>query len=189
MIDKIFWDIDETLIHTVINTFFEVEGTATDVYEYYLLDSMAVYRTFVRKYAKNVIDFSRELIGFNNVYILTTSTSEYANNINKLAGWNFPENQIFTRETIASHKVNTGYNDYCMPTLCNIASRNNVLIDNLSPRYNEAKMTLIGIKQDRYLNVRDYYGVEFPSDAFEEQIKKFLTEKNNEVATEETVAS
>ena len=56
------------------------------------------------------------------------------------------------------------------------ASKNNVLIDNLPIDYNQSKIDFIGIfkSSDNYLNVKNYYGVNYPDDAFERDVKDFL---------------
>jgi hypothetical protein len=65
------------------------------------------------------------------------------------------------------------------PTL---ADSNNVIVDNLPPRYNESKMAYIGIKQNQYLQVRDYYGTtdDETENAFYEQVIGFLQQKYQE---------
>ena len=158
MIKRIFFDIDETLIHTSIRPF--EEGVK---YEHFVLpDDSTNYYTIIRPCAKALIDFSRDLIGADNVYILTTSTKDYANRINELAGWGFETDHIIAREDIASHSFPNAYSG--MATCAHaIAHKDNVLIDNLPSRYNESKTSLIGIGttvETNYKQIRDYYGVD-----------------------------
>ena len=54
-------------------------------------------------------------------------------------------------------------------------NKNNVLIDNLTPRHNEEKMMILGINCDNYCKVPDYYGA--ASEQFEEIITDFLNER------------
>jgi hypothetical protein len=174
MIKRIFWDIDETLIHTSLYPF--EDGTACK--QFMLPDSPIIYYTIIRPCSKALIEYSRDLVGKDNVYILTTSTHDYANEINQLAGWEFDMNHILTREVIDEHRYATAYGS---STSCQhkLADKNNVLIDNLPPRCNENKMILIGIKSDRYLQIRDYYGVDFSDETFQEDVMEFLKSKQN----------
>lgn len=175
MIEKIFWDIDETLIHTSIRPF--EKGTK---YEHFVLpDDSTDYYTIIRSCSHKLIEYSRNLVGKDNVFILTSSTHDYANEVNRLAGWGFETDRIITREDIDNHRYATAYgSSTTVPH--KLANTNNVLIDNLPPRYNEAKMILIGIKVDNYLQIRDYYGVNFSDETFEEDVMEFLTDKMSE---------
>lgn len=169
MINKIFWDIDETLIHTEL---------WPPNQEHVILElSDANYYTMIRPCSKALIEFSRELVGFDNVYILTTATTDYAREVNRLAGWEFAYDHIIAREEISNHKFNLAYGGEGVMRH-KVADRNNVLIDNLPARYNAKKIDLIGITEDRYFQIADYYGVNFPRDTFETDVKNFLLNKN-----------
>lgn len=172
MIKNIFLDIDETLIYTYPYKF--NEDFRTDEITLSFSDMSRDLYTYVRPCASKVIDAARALVGFDNVYILTTSIREYAEQVNSRAGWGFKNESIFTRENLRDalqHGIVTPH-----PTL---ADSNNVIVDNLPPRYNESKMTYIGIKQNQYLQVRDYYGTTDPEteNAFYEQVIGFLQQK------------
>lgn len=174
MIKRIFWDIDETLIHTEISPFGEgyndVKFTLEDDEHYY---------TIIRPCSHSLIAFSRELVGAENVFILTTSTHDYANEINRIAGWNFDTRQILTREYIRSHAVLGAYGG-TYTGRCEFAHRDNVLIDNLPPRQNTSKIELIGLETlNRYFKITDYYGVDFADDPFEEDVREFLLNTHN----------
>lgn len=169
MINKIFWDIDETLIHT--------ELYKPNQSHVVLSLSDRNYYTIIRPCSKRLVEFSRNLVGGENVFILTTATRDYAHEVNRLAGWEFPHNQILAREDINNYRYKLAYGgEGVLPF--SVANRDNVLIDNLSPRSNPTKMDLIGITEDRYLKIEDYYGVDFPNDPFEDQVMKFLNEKH-----------
>jgi hypothetical protein len=174
MIKNIFWDIDETLIHTETRSFgrgyndvkFELDG-----FPYY---------TVIRPCSNSLIEFSREMVGKDNVYILTTATTDYAREINRIAGWNFEHDHIIAREDISNHKYTLPYGGKSI-SRHKVADVNNVLIDNLPIRDNYDKVDLIGIvDRDRYFKIRDYYGVNFPNDSFDSDVREFLTQKNNE---------
>jgi hypothetical protein len=176
MINKIFWDIDETLIHTSLH-----EPDQKHI-SFALEDDLSMYYTIIRPCSHRLIEFSRELVGADNVHILTTATRDYAQEVNRQAGWGFKNEDIFTREDLEYHTTKlAGIYGESDPHI--YAHKNNVLIDNLSPRENWRKVTFIGIPNDyhtNYLQVRDYYGVDFPDDLFEADVKKFLTQRFNE---------
>ena len=174
MINKIFWVIDETLIHTLFN-----EKTTQPHISFKLQNDKAAYNTIVRECAQSVIDFSREIVGAENVYILTAATHDYAFTINNRAGWGFGEHQIIARDEIARHKTSTAYGGSCVLASI-LAHRDNVLIDNLPWRYNTDKMDLIGIRQDRYIKIDEYYGVEFEHSYFEEYVKEAIVSAHKE---------
>jgi hypothetical protein len=180
MINKLFWDIDETLIHTLFN-----EKTTQPHISFKLPNDTATYNTIVRDCAQSVIDFSREIVGAENVYILTAATHDYAWTINNRTGWGFGEHQIIARDEIARHKTSTAYGGSCVLAGM-FAHRDNILIDNLPWRYNTDKMSLIGIRQDRYVKIEDYYGVDFEGCNFEEYVKEAIVSAHKEKAFSET---
>ena len=170
MIKNIFLDIDETLIHSSCDK----PGFRNDYLTLKFVEGRDLY-TLVRPCADKAIQYAKNLVGFENVYILTTSTREYAEQVNWGAGWGFKNESIFTREDLRDalqHGIVTPH-----PTL---ADSNNVIVDNLPPRYNDTKMAYIGIDLTRYLHVRDYYGTTDPKteNAFYEQVTNFLQQKN-----------
>lgn len=176
MINKIFWDIDETLIHTLL------DDPKQDHVAFSLGDSYTYY-TIIRPCSHELIRFSRELVGEENVHILTTATRDYAEKVNELAGWGFDPNDIFAREDQEASMVwvSTAYGGrYGSIIPHEYANPNNVLIDNLPRRQNEGKIQFIGIQKTQdtnYLKIDDYYGVNFPEDPFEEDVKEFLIER------------
>lgn len=170
MIKYLFLDIDETLIHSIL---LKEEGFHTIEFE--LSDGIKYY-TKIRPCAKDLIEYSNNLVGKDNVYILTTSTRDYANTINKLAGWGLESDHIITREDISNHQYPMAYSGTATYPH-KLADKNNVLVDNLPPRYNWSKIALIGIEDSypsRYLQIYDYYGVDYPDDSFENDVKEFL---------------
>ena len=173
MIKNIFLDIDETLIHSAYYKF--DKNIRNDAITLSFFDMSPNVYTYVRPCAAKVIAAARALVGRDNVYILTTSTCEYAKQVNEGAGWNFKNESIFTREDLRDayqHGVTTPHHT--------LADPNNVIVDNLPPRYNFTKMAYIGIDQTRYLQVRDYFGAtdhETESD-FYEQVTDFLEQKH-----------
>ena len=174
MINRIFWDIDETLIFTSINNKQEQE------FLNFIMDAdLNHYYTIVRPCAKRLIDFSRTLVGQDKVHILTSSSREYAQEINRLADFGFNKEDIFSREDLEDHTMIAlygalSYNPHIY------ANKNNVLIDNLPIRANQSKVDFIGIFNtlDNYLNINNYYGVNYPHDTFEQDVKDFLLAKH-----------
>jgi len=172
MIKNIFLDIDETLIYT--HSYKINEDFRNDEIALVFSNSPDLY-TYVRPCASKVIDAARALVGFDNVYILTTSIREYAEQVNASAGWGFRNESIFTRENLRDayqHGIVIPH-----PTL---SDPNNVIVDNLPPRYNETKMSYIGIDLTRYLHVRDYYGTtdHETESVFYEKVINFLQQKS-----------
>jgi hypothetical protein len=176
MINRIFWDIDETLIHTTLRK-------PNQKHVSFSLDD-GMYYTFIRPCSKALIDFSRELVGADRVHILTTATRDYAREVNRLADWGFKNEDIFSREEIAKHFRSFpaawgGYHNECDPHI--YAHKDNVIIDNLRPRENERKIAFIGINstyETNYLKINDYYGVEYKDSDFEQEVKEFLLARN-----------
>jgi len=170
MINRIFWDIDETLIFTSVNN-----KPAQECSSFMMDADLNHYYTIIRPCAKSLIDFSRSLVGQDKVHILTSSSKEYAQEINRIGDFGFDKEDIFSREDVDSHTMFTAYGGVAYnPHI--YASKNNVLIDNLPIDYNQSKIDFIGIfkSSDNYLNVKNYYGVNYPDDAFERDVKDFL---------------
>ena len=178
MINKIYFDADETMIHTLWD-----EPNQNHV-QFSLGDGFT-YHTIIRPCSHALIHFSRELVGKENVHILTTATRDYAEKVNELAGWDFDPKDIFAREDQEAARVwvSTAYGGrYGAITPHEYANPNNVLIDNLHPRNNESKIQFIGINdtfRNNYLKIEDYYGVNLPEDPFEEDVREFLIERHN----------
>jgi hypothetical protein len=173
MIDRIFWDIDETLIHTEMRSFGEGYNDVE-----FKLDGVSYY-TKIRPCSSDLVTFSRNLVGADNVYILTTATRAYAHEINRIAGWSFEHNHIFSREDLHEHRRSTAYGGTATVAHSHVSSQKNVLIDNLPPRDNRNKMSFIGISLPRYLKIEDYYGVDFPDCTFVSDVKEFLLKLHN----------
>ena len=123
-IENIFWDLDECLIHTGF-------GDPEQKHINFTLEGSQInYYTILRPCALELIEFSRKLVGHENVYILTTAIEEYANKINELAGWGFEKDHIFSREDMQRNWYSTAYGGGATAP-CIVAHVNNVLIDNL----------------------------------------------------------
>ena len=172
MIKNIFFDLDECLIHTQVD-----EDPEQYCLKFTLGEDLNNYYTLVHPRANFLVDYARKRTRFENVFILTTSTKDYASKINELAGFGFPEENILGRETLKKHHFPTAYGGSATIPMKGIANKDNILIDNLPWNVNFSKISLIGITTDRYLHVRDYYGVNYPDDIFEKRVTEFIDEK------------
>lgn len=174
MINRIYWDIDETLIHTMMRP------PEQKHISFSLEDGL--YYTMIRPCAKRLIEFSRELVGEDRVHILTAATRDYTLEINRQADWGFKAEDIFAREDMNKHTLSRSaiYGSFMYEVNPHIyAHKNNVLIDNLPARENDIKTSFIGIDpRTNYLMVNDYYGVNNFEDDFIKEVKEFLIEKH-----------
>ena len=172
MIKRIFQDLDECILHTSVNR----DPEQTHV-EFVLGEDVHTYRTIIRPCAKKLFAYYNDLVGKENVYILTTATREYAEALNRLGEFGLDYAHIFTREDIQQYSISFGYGGkgtMKMP----IADKNNVLIDNLPPRYNCVKMDMMGIVTKNYHQTPEYYGNNLNDEDFFENIKKFLKDRS-----------
>lgn len=171
MINCVFWDLDETLIHSM-------EESNNGNYDFSIhLDSGSwssteTYYVKVRKDSKDVIDYSRKLVGHKNVFILTAATYDYALDICTKADFGFNIEQIISREQIKF---------FVRPQQSKYRNKNNVLIDNLPVYHNRDKLRVIGIGNDRYLHIEDYYGVDSSDDTFKQDCIEFLDSVHKEL--------
>jgi hypothetical protein len=180
MINRIYFDIDESLIFT----------TMRDPNQEHIVLALddALYYTIVRPCAKTLIDFARDLVGADRVHILTTATRDYAREVNRLADWGFENSNIFSREDLSKYSVRfpLAYGASHEERSSHFyAHKNNVIIDNLPPRENQNKIAFIGINdtyQDNYFRINDYYGVEYADSNFEQEVKEFLISRNKSTA-------
>ena len=152
MIKRIFQDLDECILHTTVNN----DPGQTHV-EFMLPEDVHTYRTIIRPCAKQLFAYYNDLIGKENVYILTTATREYAEALNRLGEFGLDYAHIFTREDIQQYKISFGYGGEGVMKMP-IADKDNVLIDNLPPRYNCDKMDMMGIVTKNYHQTPEYYG-------------------------------
>jgi hypothetical protein len=164
---NVFIDLDETLVSSI---YCSSEKRRNDyIANYILLDSCSFvlaedsgwYVSFLRPIALQLINFCENLVGEDNVYILTASVEDYAKAINKGLGLGFKENQIYSREHI-HYSSATG--DY----VPKFKGANNILIDNLQYRdhcqlmFGGSKVRFLdGLPREKYIQVNqfevDYY--------------------------------
>ena len=178
MIKRIFQDIDECILHTVINTHPHetyVEFTLPG----YDDGTLHTYRTIIRPCAKELFEYYNSVVGKENVYILTSATRDYAETLNRLGEFGLDNDHIFSREDISKHSHSSAWSwsgeshQMAHP----LADKDNVLIDNLPQRYNTSKIDFMNIAFDNYHQTPEYYGVNYTDDPFFDNIKKFIQER------------
>ncbi len=176
---KIFWDIDETLINSRLAPSKRYKHSIE-----FRLRSGEEFYTCVRPCSKALIEYSRSLVGDENVHILTAAAFDYAKKISSMAAWGFSDENIFSRETMHKYSIEIPslYGSSRVVSPHPYENKNNVLIDNLLPSWNDEKTTLMGINpQTHYLKVEDYMGDNSDEDIFADIVKHFLSERYKEV--------
>lgn len=155
-VDNIFLDFDETLAHTL---FGNDEKHAEDLlYDYgevfmgekYELSRCGWHVTFKRPLTNHLIQFCRELVGHENVYILTTGIREYIIKCNEVLNMGFnPDTHLFAREDI---KKNT------LTPHPNFINCNNILVDNLEfMDHRDSKVKFLdNLQRSKYVQVEDF---------------------------------
>ena len=181
MIKRIFQDLDECILHTTVNNDpnqSHVKFTLSEELHDVNLhgEDLTTYHTIIRPCAKELFAYYNDLVGKENVYILTTSIRGYAEALNRLGEFGLDYAHIFTREDIQQHKIHFGNRGEGMMKLP-IADKDNVLIDNLPPRYNDYKMDMMGIVTKNYHQTPEYFGNNLNDEDFFENIKKFLKDR------------
>lgn len=168
MIERIFQDLDECILHTFVN---DVPYDGMKYVEFELGADMHIYRALIRPCAKKLFEYYNSVVGKDNVYILTSATYDYATELNRLGEFGLDADHIFSREDIQQYNVSWRFGDK-KPLA--IAGPNNVLIDNLPPYINKEKMCMMGITKENYHQTPEYYGNNIGERYFMEDIKEFI---------------
>lgn len=183
MIKRIFQDLDECILHTLVNTI-----PTQDYVEFTLGEDKHTYRSIIRPCAKKLFAYYNKIVGKENVYILTTATRDYAEALNRLGEFGLDADHILTREDIAKYSHKSAWSTDSTTIEHPLADKDNILIDNLQWKYNMSKLLFLGIDVDNYYQTSEYYGVSFcddPKEAnFLKDIKKFINKRRNSVATD-----
>ena len=173
MIKRIFQDLDECILHTIVN---KMPYEGEKYVEFILSEDMHTYRTLIRPCAKELFEYYNSIVGKENVYILTSATRDYAETLNRLGEFGLDNDHIYTREDIQQYSISHGYGgEGTLPMP--IADKDNVLIDNLPPRYNCNKMDMMGIVTKNYHQTPEYYGSNFHEQDFLDDIKEFIKKR------------
>lgn len=164
-LNKFFFDLDSTLIHSLYD---EPEQ------EHIFFTVSNDFYTIIHPQAVSTINYVRQLLGKDNVYILTAAIREYADRVNELAGFGFDEDHIFAREDMENNEAYGAYGGKHIISHA-LANKGNMIVDNLPFHHNLDKIQFMGISRENYLNVPDYFGVN-TTDAlkFEQRVKDFL---------------
>jgi hypothetical protein len=170
MIKRIFQDLDECILHTMVNN---IPKEGEQYVEFILSESMHTYRALIRPCAKALFEYYNSVVGKENVYILTTATRDYAEELNRLGGFGLDNDHIFTREDIQQYSVSIGYDGQGV-VVTPIADKDNILIDNLPPLYNSDKVNMMGIRTINYHQTPEYYGNNSNDQSFFEGVKEFI---------------
>lgn len=173
MIKNIFFDLDEVLIHSMS---YDPEQKHVFIY----IDEDEEYYTIVRPCAKSVIEYARALVGKDKVFLFTSSAQEYVSKINDLCDFGFDEKNIIHREDLKKCMVESAGGWTASYIRHSLADPKNVLIDNLPPCFNHCKVVMLGLDQEpnNYFQVKDYVGVNYPDDTFEDDVKSWLEKKH-----------
>lgn len=176
MINNIYFDLDECLLHTSVDTDPGQNCFQQKLMEWSVKEKRDVLKTFytiIRPCAKELFDFAWNIVGEEHVYILTDSVFDYASGINNAMGFVDPC-RLLTREDLNRHQVSGAYGGlYSLKH--ETAHPLNLLIDDIPPRYNERKTGFLGIMDpERYHLVRAYWGVNFPDEPFQKQVEDFI---------------
>jgi len=168
---RVFFDLDETLIHTEVHSY----DDRCEKIELYDGD----YHFRIKPDALDAIRGAMELVGKENVFILTIATRAYAEAILKIAKFGIPMDRVFAREDIANQSVSTGYCATSIVPHKDLCDTRNILIDNRKSGENYEKIAFLdmNMKVSNYMKVRDYFGVDFPGDSFADDVIEFINER------------
>ena len=179
MIHNIFFDLDETLIHTSLIKPAYAHVEFKFLHDYFS-PKIETFYTMFRPCANSVIKFARELVGKDRVYILTAAPKDYAIKMNESGNFGFDEDHIYSKEDIGKTRIHLAYGSHSVLANEKIAHKDNVLIDNMYPYCQLEKIAYIGMHNhaENYLQVTDYIGSDLFEDEFEDEVKQFLLERN-----------
>ena len=155
MINRIFLDLDQTLIHSL---YVDKEETAENFKSWYKcfdhIDftlnnySEERYITFLRPSTFKLINECENLVGEENVFICTAATIEYACAINKGLGLGFPVERIYARDDLI----------YDCPKF---EESNNILVDDhdfyfhLTNRF-APKIKFLHLKEENMIHIDEF---------------------------------
>ena len=167
-IKNILLDLDETLIHTQIvgNKYFIDENEAFNI-QFRLNNDPLYYLTWIRKEAQKVIDFSREVVGYDNVFLFTRGASDYAAGVNEHAKFGFTNEQILWREKWSELESFSRWEKF---------DADNILVDNEKYVDNMEKIVFSGVAATNYLNCRNFFGAHF-QDFFGDEVIDFIKKR------------
>lgn len=143
----IIFDLDETLIHSrFITKNKSIETIKSLCNDEYLtaIELHPRYCTFLRPIAFEMLKFSRNLVGKDNVYIATISMGDYATDICTKA-FGFKPNKIFAREELCE-----------MGKIRALNNTRNIIVDNTNFTHNYIKTEFFSVPSCRYIQCPDF---------------------------------
>ncbi len=155
--NKLFWDLDETMVHTLVADNEDHADKLIDMYgEHWKGTKIKIrhdgwYVSFLRNSTQKLLEFSRELLGKDNVYMLSVGTLDYIAWANVLIGLGFdPNTNLFGREDIQRVETCPKFKDTF-----------NVLIDNENYHYHSCgsrgKVQFLGnIPEEQLIQVKEF---------------------------------
>jgi hypothetical protein len=154
---SIYFDLDETLIHAqhVHSDSDILEQRTRITLQHPIADRTESYDSILRPHANTMLEFCREL---GEVKLLTTANRQYALEHNNAFNLGFNPEQIIAREDYLS-KTQLAYG-----SIYQVAKENTdasaFLIDNLHPDEDapRLKRQYLGIKEDQYIQIREFSG-------------------------------
>lgn len=161
----IYFDLDETLISTDVQTF----TTHIKTGERYLnlaYNAMVNYEVTLREGAVDILNYAKKL---GDIKILTVADEEYAHDI--ISHFKFPveKSDVYCRQDI-----------YLNRGVCQLNNPGDriLLIDNLPIKDNQDKVKFLGGNVD-YYNIEPYYGFDDkPEKEVFPKLKKWLMKQN-----------
>jgi hypothetical protein len=143
-------DFDETLAHSMYCRDSEDAQNLKDLYHFFPSVTLNLgdgeqYISFLRSFSRDLIEFCRNLVGFENVYICSVGARDYVTTANLKFGLGFPENQINAREDMVNKKF--------------AGDGINILIDNYHHNYHWGnKVPFLGLDDpDLLIKVDHFY--------------------------------
>lgn len=173
---SIYLDLDETLVHAknvsgnlgvlqerVRITLTEPKGEREEHYD-----------TLLRPHAQQMLEFCR---GIGDVKLLTTANRQYALKHNDAFNLGFNPDQIIAREDYIL-RTRLAYGSV-YDTLKDNSDPSAFLIDNLPPSDDSPKLKIkfLGIKEDQYIQIREFSGKD--PDFFAQELKEIFNKLEN----------
>lgn len=173
------FDYDNTLAHSMYASdeghadyFLKIYGQYFEGEKYFISESDGWnykdywYVSFIRPWAKEIVDYFQMTMGRENVGILSWGTSEYVTKSMSVLGISMPLSNVYAREDI----------DANCPRF---RGRNNILVDNMSyqehleaEKYNKVKF-LHYLPKNKFVEVMDF-DVRFTKEETDEKIENVI---------------
>jgi hypothetical protein len=149
-VKTIYIDLDDCLIHSV----FGVRNTKRRTVMH--LDEEK-YSVLERPLAKKMLTDLREL---GHLRMLTTATPDYAQEVNRIFGFDFAQNDVISLVPLLV-TVQLAYGSDTLLTKTH-TDPHSILIDHQSPqdKWLRTKMLYLGVKENSYIQIREFAGID-----------------------------